>query len=285
MDPSQVISELLKAAGVNTAQLPANVDLSPMAILRAIVILVVIYFVARIARGLLARISAHWNLDPRVKLLLLQLTFYGIIALGIIWVLGGFGLSVILLSVVVGFALKDLIENFAAGVLIMATRPFQPGDWISVAGSEGQVSEVGWRGTFVEAFDGRRFIIPNSDIITNVVTNNSIGGRLRTTLNFSVGLRDDLTRVEELVHGVLKDTAGVANEPPPRVLIDSLTGNSVNLSVLYWVNEPARYQRDVQSRAWRGIKDALLGNGIELNPAPPLPLARAPLEPSEQEAA
>src|SRR5690348_365828 len=142
MDPSQILAQLLSGTGVSASQLPSQVDFSLGNILRALIILVVVYFVAGLARRVMARAVQRANLEPRIQQMLLRVTFYGIIALGVIWVLGGFGLSIVVLGIAVGFALKDLIENFAAGLLLLGTRPFHIGDWIQIGDTEGVVEEI-----------------------------------------------------------------------------------------------------------------------------------------------
>lgn len=267
MDPSQIINQILAAAGISAAQLPANVDYSLPNILRAIVILIVIYIVARIVRSLLRRALRGLQFNPRVETVLLQIAFYGIIGLGVVWVLGGFGLSVVLLGAAAAFALKDLIENFAAGLLIMATRPFQPGDWIMIGDKEGRVVEVGWRGTFLDTFDGRRVIVPNANVVTDVVTNNSLASQLRSALRLNVAAQSDFARVEELILNALAPIQGISANPPPIVLIENMTGNALNLRVSFWVADPVNQQPKVISQAWRAIKETLSANEIDMNPA------------------
>lgn len=275
MDPTQILAQILAAAGVSGGTLPAEIDLSLGNILRAVLILILVYFLARFVRGLLQRGIVRAKLDKRVEHLVVQVVYYGIIGLGVIWILGGFGLSVVLLGVAVGFAFKDLLQNFAAGLLIMGTRPFSPGDWIVVGGAEGRVTEVGWRGTFLDTFDGRRVIIPNSSVINSVVTNNSLNAQLRSTLNIAVDMQSDFGRVEQLILAALKPIEGISENPTPIVLIEAMTGNAMNLSVQIWISEAASRQRRVVSEALRAIKEALPANDIDLNPATTVSMARA----------
>lgn len=275
MDPSSILTQILAAAGLASGALPADIDLSLGNILRSIVILILVYFLARIVRGVLQRALGRAKLDHRVEQLVLQVVYYGIIGLGIIWILGGFGLSVVLLGIAVGFAFKDLIQNFAAGLLIMGTRPFSAGDWIVVGAAEGRVTEVGWRGTFLDTFDGRRVIIPNSMVINSVVTNNSLNAQLRSTLTLAVDMQSDFRRVEQLILDALKPIEGISNNPPPLVMIDSMAGNAMNLSVQLWITEAAKRQRQVVSEALRAIKEALPANDIDLNPATTVSMSRA----------
>lgn len=274
MDPSQILSQILAAAGVTATQLPADVDLSPGNFLRSALILVVTYFAARLVRSLLHRLLKGSNMDPGAKAVVLQFSFYSVIALGVIWVLGGFGLSVLLLGIVAGFALKDLIQNFAAGLMILGTRPFKPGDWVSIGPSEGIVTEVSWRGTFLDTFDGRRIIVPNSNIITSVVVNNSLSRQLRSTLSLSVDLQSDFKRVEQFILDALKPIQGISDNPPPSVVIESLAGKATNLKVNFWVTDPVNNQGRVVSEAFHAVKEALPAHDIDLDPATVVTMSR-----------
>lgn len=267
MDPAQILNQVLAAAGLAPTTLPAQVDLSLGNILRAILILVIVYVLARFLRQFFTRALARTPFDPRVKTLLLQVVFYGVIALGVIWVLGGFGLSIVVLGIAAGFALKDLIQNFAAGLLIMGTRPFHPGDWVLIGANEGRVVEVGWRGTFIDGFDGRRFIVPNSSIITSVVVNNSLRPQLRSVLNVGIDLGSDFEQAQKMILKALAGVPGIAAEPPPSVLIDSISGNALNLVIYIWVTDPVNQQKRVVSAALRALNEALRSNGLYLNPA------------------
>lgn len=276
MDLSQLIAQALGAAGVST-QVSPGLDLSLGTIVRAAVILVLVYLFARLARALFARGVRRTALDARLQSVVPQLAFYGIVVLGIVYILGEFGLSVVLLGIAVGFALRDLIENFAAGLLLMGTRPFQPGDWVVIGPSEGTVREVGWRGTFLDTADGRRIIVPNASIIKTVVVNNSREPQLRSSIPLSVDLNSDPDRVERIILESLQHVEGISSSPAPTVLLDSLSGNAMNLVVWIWVTDPARQQKRVVSAALRAIKQALPANDIDLNPATVVTMSRNPV--------
>lgn len=274
MDPTQILNQILTAAGVPAAALTATVDLTLWDILRSLLILVGAYFLARFAQSFLARTFKRINLEPRVTQVLLPLTFYGIMGLAVVLVLGGVGLTVLILVVLAGFALQGLIKNFASGMLILATRPFQQGDWIIVNGNEGIVADVGWRGTYIDTFDGRRVILPNSDVVSGVVTNNSIKPQLRSTLNFVIDLKLDFARVENLILNALRPVKGISDSPAPSVLLDSIGGDAMKLIVWIWVLDPVNQRLLVVSNAQRAIKDALQANGITLNPATTVVMSR-----------
>jgi small conductance mechanosensitive channel len=283
MDPTQILNQILSAAGISATTLPEAVDLSLWNILRSLVILVAAYFLARWTRTVLDRMFKRINLEPRVAKVLLPIVFYGIISLAVIWVLGGFGLSILILGVAAGFVLQDLLKNFAAGMLILTTRPFQQGDWILVQGNEGIVAEVGWRGTFIDAFDGRRIVVPNMNIVTNVVTNNSVKPQLRSALRFSVPMKTEFAGAEKAVLDALQTVKGISPDPAPRVLLDSLSGDAMNLVVWIWILDPMNQFRTVQSEAQRAIKEHLQAQDIVLNPATTVVMSKSPGEKLLQE--
>ncbi len=257
MDPSSILTQILAAAGASASQIPTEVDFSLGNILRSLFILLVVYVCARSLRGVLRRAFRQANLDPRVEQFATQVVYYGILSLGIIWILGGFGLSVVILGIAAGFAFKDLIQNFAAGLLIMGTRPFQTGDWIVVSGSEGRVAQIGWRGTFLDTFDGSRVIIPNANIVNSVVTNNSLHAQLRSTLHLQMDSQRDFADAEKNILDALKNIEGISESPAPSVWLESIRGGTMNLVVHFWVNDPVHQQPRVVSEAWRALQDLL----------------------------
>lgn len=260
MDPATIISQILVSMGLGAGQVSQDLDFSPGALFRAVLILVISFLVARIVRKLSYQALTRTDIDVRLREVIPQFAYYGILTLGILWALGGFGLSVLVLSVAVGFALKDLIQNFAAGMLVMGTRPFHKGDWINVNGSEGIVYEVGWRGTMIDAFDGRRIIVPNSAIISSKVTNSSVRPQLRCILNVSLDAKSDFAAVERTILEAVKRVDGISDKPAPVVFLESLSTQAMNLSVWIWVTDPVQSLKGVQSAAIRSIKEAFERN-------------------------
>src|SRR5579884_1123495 len=82
-------------------------------------------------------------------------------------------------SIAVGFAFRDVFQNFLAGILLLLTAPFKIGDQIAVAEFEGTVEDIQTRATTLKTYDGRRIVIPNTDLFTQSVTVNTAFGRRR----------------------------------------------------------------------------------------------------------
>jgi small-conductance mechanosensitive channel len=119
---------------------------------------------------------ARVDVDPSVSMLLQQTVFYALVVLALITLLGTLGVQVApmvaglgLGGFALGFALRDMVSNLLAGVLILVYRPFRLGNEIAVAGKQGRVIEINLRYTVLEAQDDRTVLVPNSLIFTNPV--------------------------------------------------------------------------------------------------------------------
>jgi small conductance mechanosensitive channel len=144
-------------------------------LLIAIAIFVVFWILARIVRGVVKRFGKTQHLPVDVINMLEQITEVGLLVFGVVTALSTLGVdmgAVIaglgLLGFAVGFALKDLLSNFLAGLLILMYNPFVRGDRISVSGNDGTVTEINLRYTVLQE-EGKRALIPNSILFSNPV--------------------------------------------------------------------------------------------------------------------
>jgi small-conductance mechanosensitive channel len=148
--------------------------------------LLVFWLIAAVGRRLIAYASPRVKADTSVVLLLSRLYYYSVLIFGAITALGTAGLDVRALvaglgltGFALGFALKDVLSNFVAGVMLLAYRPFRLGDEIEMGEFAGKIEDIRIRDTLVRAADGRLVIIPNTKLITEVVVNHSDTSRTR----------------------------------------------------------------------------------------------------------
>ena len=125
-------------------------------------------------------------------------------------VLGALGIG----SVAIGFAFKDVLQNLLAGLLILIRRPYTIGDEIVVDNYEGRVEHIESRATMIRTYDGRRVVIPNSDIYTKAVTVNTAYPTRRDEYNVGIGYGDDPMLAAEIFRQAARDVAGVLMKPP-----------------------------------------------------------------------
>lgn len=150
----------------------------------ALAIFVAFWVLARINRNIVHRFGLSKRLSPDIVNLLEQITGIGLMIFGAVTAFGTLGVdmgamiaSLGLVGFAVGFALKDLLSNFLAGLLILVYNPFVRGDNISVSGNEGKVVEVNLRYTVLQT-DEKRILIPNSTLfVTPVIINRQGSGQ------------------------------------------------------------------------------------------------------------
>ena len=167
-------------------------------------------------------------------------------------------------SVAIGFAFKDVLQNFFAGILILWRRPFIVGDEIRVGSYEGTVEEITTRSTRVKTYDGERAVLPNGDVYTNAVLVRTAYKNRRIRLSVGIGYQDSIERARSVIGQVLDKTEGVLNEPAPSIFVTELAPSSVNFNVFFWTNSRQINVLRVIDSAMTGIKLGLDEAGIDI---------------------
>ena len=137
-------------------------------------------------------------------------------------------------SLAIGFAFRDIAQNFLAGLLLLLREPFRVGDQIRYGDFEGNVEAIETRATFLRTYNGTRVIIPNGEIYTNAVKVLTAFPTRRSEYAVGIGYGDDIEKARAAMLEALKGVEGVLLEPPPDVLTDELAGSSVNLEARWW---------------------------------------------------
>lgn len=168
-------------------------------------------------------------------------------------------------GVAIGFAFRDILQNFLSGILILLTEPFRIGDQIVFKSFEGTVENIETRATTIRTYDNRRIVIPNSELFTNSVTVNTAFDNRRMEYDIGIGYSDDIEQAKQLIHEVLDRIEDVLRDPAPDVLVMELAESTVNLRVRWWIKPPRRMD-DLRSRdqVLTAIKRNLTEHGIDL---------------------
>lgn len=241
----------------------------------ALVVLVVFYVAAKGVRALVRRFAERTRRHRNLGLVLGRLAQFGIVLLGLLVALvialpnftpGRLVELLGLTSVAIGFAFRDILQNFLAGILILITEPFRIGDQIIFKGFEGTVEDIQTRATFIKTYDGRRVVIPNSELFTNSVLVNTAFPQRRLEYDVGIGYGDDIATAKRLMLEAVKSVEGVLHDPAPDVLVVELAASSVNLRVRWWITPPTRADAlDTQDRVIAAIKQKVyVENGIDL---------------------
>lgn len=206
-------------------------------------------FLSRMVKGVLIVIGLF---------LALQILGFGGIAAGL---LASAGLS----AFVIGFALKDIVENFLAGIILSFDRPFDLNDTVGIASHLGNVTSLDFRTTKIKTFDGKDIYIPNATILKQSLTNYTRDGLAR--LEFIVGLNygDDIKRAESLITNTLLDFDKVLKENPPYLITDEFAGDTINLRIFFWTST-FDYKKEInvlRGNVISTVKEVLQAEGFD----------------------
>lgn len=160
-------------------------------------------------------------------------------------------------GVAVGFAFRDILQNFLAGILLLLTEPFRIGDQIVVGGYEGVVEDIQTRATFIRTYDGRRAVIPNADLFTQKVLVNTAYERRRVEYEVSVPEGRDPEETRRAIVSALQDIDGIESSPPPDALLVEVAANSAKLRVRWWVKPTHDCEDSSRDRALTAIRSVL----------------------------
>jgi small conductance mechanosensitive channel len=168
-------------------------------------------------------------------------------------------------SVAIGFAFRDILQNFLAGILLLLAEPFRIGDQIILNDFEGTVEDIQTRATFIKTYDGRRIVIPNSNLFTNSVTVNTAYRKRRLEYDVSIGYGDDISRAKRILLDTVRDIPEVLADPAPDALVVALADSSVNIRLRWWVQPPRRFESLIaQDVVLEKVAQALLSEGFDL---------------------
>jgi small conductance mechanosensitive channel len=167
-------------------------------------------------------------------------------------------------GVAIGFAFKDIFENFLAGILILVTRPFRIGDQIIYGSYEGIVEQIHTRATYLRTYDGRRVVIPNAQLFTNSVTVNTAFSTRRLEYDFRVGTWSDADRAHTILTRVLEEAEDVLPDPKADVVITAFDGLTTTLRARWWSNSSVSDVLLAQNRVLEAARSALTRANIGL---------------------
>lgn len=168
------------------------------------------------------------------------------------------------IGIALGFAFRNIVENYLAGVLLSTRNPFAIGDFIQIDNMSGSVVRLTSRDTVLMTLDGNHLRIPNSQIITSPMTNFSRNPLRRFEFSVGVSVDLDLTTVRQLAIATLQQMQGILTDPRPRVLVQELGDSAVTVRVLAWIDQRETDFLKARSEAIRLVKAAFDDAGIEM---------------------
>ncbi|MGM0943947.1 MAG: mechanosensitive ion channel family protein [Bacteroidota bacterium] len=242
----------------------------------AIAILIVFYLVANLLQRLLRKRLMRRMDDPLLanflsvifRLLILLIGFMVVFrVVGLTGVVSGLLAGAGITAFVIGFALKDIGENFLAGILLAFKRPFRVGDVVDINGTSGKVVTLNLRDTQIKTADGKDVFIPNANIIKNALVNFTIDGYLRYDFVIGLDYGSDYQGAMDLIIQEVSQVKGVLSEvKQPNIWIADLAESTLNLRVTFWVDtfNPTVSDLKVKSQVIIRVLQALEKAGYNL---------------------
>jgi small conductance mechanosensitive channel len=211
-------------------------------VVTAAVILLGGVWLANRARPHLRGILVNRNIDPMlasfftsiahilviVFVVIAALSELGIQTTSLIAILGAAGLAV-------GLSLQSSLSSFAAGVMIIAFRPFKVGDYIEAGGTAGIVEGIHIFSTRMRTADNKTVIVPNASIFNGNIVNYSDRDTRRVDMVFGISYDDDIQAARQILEDVLSKDERILDDPAPVIAVSELADSSVNLIVRPWV--------------------------------------------------
>ncbi|KPM47937.1 mechanosensitive ion channel family protein [Jiulongibacter sediminis] len=171
-------------------------------------------------------------------------------------------------AIIVGFAFKDVGENFISGIILAFNRPFNVNDTVLVGDIFGKVKAMEFRYTKMKTFDGRDVYIPNSDVIKKAVYNYTEDGFYRLEFEVGIDYEDNIELAKEVIIKAVTATPDVIDEGEHDsfVTVESLGVSTVNLKVFFWTStmEYRRGALEIKSEVVKNVKNAILEHGLNM---------------------
>ena len=162
----------------------------------------------------------------------------------------------------VGLALQGSLSNFAAGIIILIFRPYKVGDWVEILDKFGKVEQIQIFNTIITTPGMKTLVIPNGQVVENVVTNFSQKGMIRLEVSVTMPYNESFPRVQEIIKGALEAIPMVLKQPAPEVGIETFDTHNILLTVRPYVNPDDYWEATFEVH--RAIKQAFHENKVNV---------------------
>jgi small-conductance mechanosensitive channel len=254
-------------------------------VIAGLLVLLLFWLIAKIVKAVFLYTSRKTKLDLRLRMLGSRLIGIAIIVVGIFTALtimipkfgfsdlvAGLGFS----SFIVGFATKDILNNFLSGVLVLWQEPFKMGDYVFVNDHEGAVIEIGLRATRLGMYDGEQILIPNGQMYSSALMIREAGALQRVKIDIVIDYESTVSGAKEKILASLDELDGVVADPAPKVFLTDLATEGIRLTVYFWVDTDDNSVMDLYDSASTGINRTLRDAGVKLFPPKPFVMEEKP---------
>jgi small-conductance mechanosensitive channel len=247
--------------------------ITPLLLIKTTVLLLLTLWAANAASDFLdRRVRSTTDLTPSIQVLIGKLIRLLLITFAIIIALSTVGIDFSALAffsgavgVGLGFGLQKIVSNLVSGIILLADKSIKPGDVITVGDSFGWVDSMGARYTSVVTRDGREFLIPNEDFVTQRVINWSYSNdEVRLDVEFGVAYDADPHKVSEIAVAAAASADRVLIKPAPVCHLKGFGQSSLDFTLRFWIRDPVDGITNVRGKVLLALWDALKREGIQI---------------------
>jgi len=251
----------------------SGIELLPLFLL-SMVIIIITFFLAKLSSSIAGRFFRKTKMRRSLINLLVLLSSIGVWVLGLMIaaiilfpnltptkMLAGLGIG----SVAIGFAFKDIFENFLSGVLILLRPQMRIGDFIECEGLEGKVENILVRETHIRQTDGQLVVMPNSMLFKNPLTILTDIAERRMTVICGVAYKEDIDQAREVIRAaVLQCKSVISDDRNVEIFAQEFADSSINFEVTWWTGSTPLEVRISRDEVISAVKGALEDAGIEI---------------------
>lgn len=251
-----------------------SIDTIPAYMVQAIIaisILIAAYLVNRLLiRKLIDRFAFTIDLESNYKNVLQRFLSIIVYLIGIFIILANLGVSGFLYGllasagfagIVVGMATREVLANILNGIMLMAEKPFKPGDAVVIGGDSGRVETMSFRSVTVRAYSGEKVIIPNTKVSESTIRNFNIKTR-RANILLQVSYEADIRKVMKICRDLLLNNPEVLKEPKSSLLVSDFTDKGIELNLFFWLPTPRFFSMDTEIK--QQLSEKLSKEGIKI---------------------
>jgi small-conductance mechanosensitive channel len=262
------------AAFLDSLAIPLGaVRLSALVVLKAALLLVATVWLAIVVGNYIdERVRRSEELTPSIRVLVGKVAKIGLVLVAGAIALSSVGVDLTALTVFsgavgvgLGFGLQKVVSNFVSGVFILLDKSIKPGDTISLEGTFGWIRELRTRFVSVVTRDGREYLIPNEDFITQRVINWSFSDNfVRLDVNFGVSYDADPHKVSQLAIEAAMSVARVEGDRRPVCWLTDFGESSLDFVLRFWIRDPQQGLTNVRGKVLLALWDIFKQNGISI---------------------
>src|SRR6195952_1253935 len=240
--------------------------LTPLLLIKLAVLLAVALWVTNIASNFVeGRITRSGDLTPSIQVLLIKMIRLGLMIVAVAITMSAVGINLSALAIFsgaagvgIGFGLQKIVANFISGIILLADKSVKPGDLVTIGDSSGRISAMKTRYISVAAGDGREFLIPNEDLVTQKVVNWTYTDKnTLVKVLFSTNYDAEPRLVCKLAVEIAANAPRAIKNKPPNCILTEFAETGMKFSLTFWIADPhgmENVKSDVMLALWDGFK-------------------------------